>query len=65
MAIFQMHVGVQDRSFGVTFFHATRLADCESEKAWAPEERLDREDLKRTTARQARIDDFFPRAVQS
>ena len=49
MAIFQMHVGVQDMSFGVTFFHVTRLANCESEKAWAPEEGLDREDLKRTT----------------
>ena len=49
MAIFQTHVGVHDRSFGVTFFHVTRLANCESEKAWAPEEGLDREDLKRTT----------------
>ena len=38
MAIFQMHVGVQDMSFGVTFFHVTRLANCESEKARAPEE---------------------------
>ena len=44
-----MHVGVQDRSFGVTFFHVTRLANCESDKAWTPEEGLDREDLKRTT----------------
>ena len=44
-----MHVGVQDRSFGVTFFHVTLLANCELEKAWTPEEGLDREDLKRTT----------------
>ena len=44
-----MHVRVQDRSFGVTFFHVSRLANCETEKAWTPEEGLDCEDLKRTT----------------
>ena len=46
-----MHVGVQDRSFGVTFFHVTRLANCESEKAWTPEEGLDREDHGDATRR--------------
>ena len=44
-----MHVGAQDKFFGVTFFHVTRLANCESEKAWTPDEELDSEDLKRTT----------------
>ena len=33
-------------SFGVTFFHVTRLANCESEKAWTLQDGLDREDLK-------------------